>query len=113
MGKIGAILLLTAILLPAADIVEKNCLACHQKQQIPSELIYKRYLLKYSTHDRIYQAIYRYLKNPQKERSIMPPQFFLKFPMKKPLKLDDASLHESLELFLQKYDPRRKLRLKE
>jgi len=95
-------------LLTASDL-DTNCLNCHKKEQIPTYLIYKRYLLKYSTKDRIKKAIYSYLKNPTKENSIMPKPFFLKFPMKKPLHLSDEVLKKNIEEFIEKYDVKKRL----
>ena len=99
--------ILTAIIFAESenrDSLDKNCLACHQKQQIPSTLIYKRYLMKYSTNTQIEEAIFHYLKNPKKEKSIMPPQFFLKFPMKKKVELDDILLKHNIRAYLKKFD---------
>lgn len=84
--------------------LETNCLECHQKQQIPSTLIYKRYLMKYSTNTQMEEAIFHYLKDPKKEKSIMPPQFFLKFPMKKKVELDDILLKHNIRAYLKKFD---------
>jgi hypothetical protein len=61
---------------PSSYSLEKKCINCHKKQKIPSELIYRRYLMKYSTNKRIEKAIFTYLTHPKKESSIMPPQFF-------------------------------------
>ncbi len=108
MEKITIFILLLSISIHA-DILQQNCLGCHQKQQIPSQLIYKRYLLKYSTPKRIQKAIFAYLKKPKKENSIMPPQFFLKFPMKEESSLQDKKLHEIIELFLKRYDLKKRL----
>jgi cytochrome c551/c552 len=108
MGKIVLFLMLI-FLYADADILQKNCLSCHQKQQIPTHLIYKRYLLKYSTDERMKKAIYEYLKNPDKEHSIMPSAFFLKFPMKQSLHLSDFELEQSIEAFLRKYNVKKKL----
>ncbi len=94
-----------------ADIDEK-CLYCHEKQQIPSELIYKRYLMTYSGMKYIKEAMFAYLKNPSKKASIMPKQFFLKFPMKKASKLSDEELRESIEKYIEKFDIRKKLILR-
>lgn len=91
------------------NIVEKNCLACHSQQKIPSELIYRRYLLKYSTHKNIKKRLLEYLKNPKKESSIMPKQFFLKFPQKKALDLNDTTLSTSIDAYLNYYDVKKKL----
>ena len=91
------------------DALENDCLACHKAQQIPSNLIYRRYLMKYSTEYKMEQAIYTYLKDPQKTTSIMPPQFFLKFPMKEALKLDDDRLKADIKAYLKKFDIKKKL----
>ena len=84
--------------------IDKTCLSCHIQQQIPNGLIYRRYLMQYSTDRRMEEAIFKYLKNPSKETSIMPPQFFLKFPMKEKLQLDDRKLHDSIKKYLKKFD---------
>ncbi len=86
-----------------------TCLHCHIQQQIPDELIYQRYLMKYSTSDGMAKAIKVYLKNPKKENSIMPLPFFLKFPMKEVSALDDENLEKNIRAFLDRYDVRKKL----
>jgi len=110
MGKIAIVLTIVTFFLQA-DSLEQNCLNCHKKQQIPSELIYKRYLMRYSTHLSIESKMLEYLKNPQKSNSIMPPQFFLKFPMKKATILEDRVLKENIELFLNRFDIKKRLKL--
>jgi hypothetical protein len=80
------------------------CLSCHAQQQIPNRLIYKRYLMQYSTDTRMEKAMFKYLKEPNKEASIMPPQFFLKFPMKEKLKLDDEVLKVNIQEYLKKFN---------
>jgi len=90
-------------------IIQNNCLACHTKQKIPSELIYRRYLLKYSTNEKIKESLFGYLKNPKKETSIMPKQFFLKFPEKAALDLNDTALSESIDVYLEYFDVKKKL----
>ncbi len=111
MEKVVMLCLLVFSLDAKSVDVTKKCLACHQKQQIPTELIYKRYLLKYSTKTRMHKAIYTYLKSPDKTDSIMPPQFFLKFPMKPNLKFSDSELHENIDAFLDYYDVKKRLLL--
>lgn len=91
------------------DGLESQCLACHKEQQIPNHLIYGRYLEQYSAEKNIENAIYRYLINPQKEHSIMPPQFFLKFPMKEKRSMDETTLRQSIKQFIQKFDIKKKL----
>jgi len=96
----------------AIQNLEINCLSCHVQQQIPSQLIYRRYLMKYSTDKRIEEAIFTYFRHPKKENSIMPPQFFLKFPMKEKLQLDDTLLRTNIREYLKKFDIREHIIIK-
>ncbi len=84
--------------------LEINCLSCHTQQQIPNQLIYRRYLMKYSTDKRMEEAMFTYLRHPDKENSIMPPQFFLKFPMKEKLELDETVLRTNIREYLKKFN---------
>jgi hypothetical protein len=105
--------LLSLMWLGAHADLQQDCLLCHQKSQIPSGLIYKRYLLKYSTKSRIEEALYDYLKNPRQHNSIMPAPFFLKFPMKEPTKMDEKILRKNIRVYIDYFDPRKRLRLEE
>jgi len=89
--------------------LQTACLQCHQAEQIPSSLVYRRYLMRYSTPDRISKAMFRYLKNPSTSDSIMPSQFFLKFPMKEKMKMDDALLKAYIHLYIEKFDVKKRL----
>ncbi len=117
MGKIVVVLGFLSLFLFANELNTKNnaftntCLSCHQKQQIPSSLIYKRYLMKYSTDERMEEAMFKYLKDPNKEQSIMPAPFFLKFPMKEKLSLDDTVLRENIQAYLEKFSMKKRLML--
>ena len=89
--------------------LENTCLSCHVKQQIPSELIYRRYLMRYSTKEAMTEAMFTYLKKPKKETSIMPSQFFLKFPMKPNLGLSEETLRKNISTFIEVLDVKKKL----
>ncbi|MCK5854785.1 MAG: hypothetical protein KAG56_06150 [Sulfurovaceae bacterium] len=89
-------------------MLQKNCIVCHVKQKIPSELIYRRYLMRYSTHNQIRKTLLAYLKSPKKEHSIMPKQFFLKFPPKEPMEINESFLIESIDAYLDYFDIKRK-----
>ena len=112
MGKIVITLGFLSLFLYASEVdleFKKVCLECHKQQQIPSGLIYKRYLLKYSNNKYIKKAMLSYIKNPKKENSIMPKPFFLKFPMKDKIILDDSTLHRYIQLYIEMFDIRKKL----
>ena len=118
MGKLGmtfiVFMILTLSLFASEstannDDLEQKCLHCHQEQQIPNNLISKRYLMRYSTDNRIEEAMFKYLKDPKKEYSIMPAPFFSKFPMKEKSLLDDISLKQNIKAFFEKYNMKKKL----
>jgi len=90
-------------------LIEDRCLSCHKTQSIPSEIIYRRYLLKYSSKDLIREEIYKYLRSPKRENSIMPPQFFSKFPLKKSIDMSDKELRNMIDGYMKYYDVRDKL----
>jgi len=116
MGKVIFFFSLLCILVNAQDVsvedtqqLQRECLQCHVEQQIPSGLIYRRYLMKYSTFERMEKAVFSYIKNPDQKHSIMPPQFFLKFPMKEVLTLDDDKLQKMIKSYLNTFDVKKKL----
>ena len=93
--------------------LNKYCLNCHQEQQIPNSLIYRRYLQQYSTDTKMEEAILHYLKAPEKTHSIMPAPFFLKFPMKEKMTLPDVILRGNIQVYLKKFNMKKKLILEE
>ncbi len=93
--------------------LQQKCLQCHNQEQIPNELIYRRYLMTYSTQEAMKTAIMKYLKNPKQENSIMPHPFFSKFPMKEASDLDDENLKKNIQTFLNIFDLKKKLVLPE
>ena len=119
MGKIVIVLSFMSLFLYAEELntqdhsFKKNCLSCHQQQQIPSALMYKRYLMKYSTNKGMEEAMFIYMRDPKKEHSIMPAPFFLKFPMKEKIDLDDDTLRKHIETYLDMFDIKKKLMLEE
>jgi len=119
MGKIVVILGFLSLFLYAEESIiddhsfKTTCLECHQQQQIPSSLMYKRYLMKYSTNKGMEEAMFTYMKDPKKENSIMPAPFFLKFPMKEKISLDDSSLRKHIQAYLEEFDVKKKLMLEE
>ena len=92
-----------------SNTLEANCLSCHTKEQIPNRLMYRRYLMKYSTNARMEEAIFNYLKDPNQANSIMPPPFFLKFPMCEKLELDDRILRNNIKQYLDYFNLKKHL----
>ncbi len=84
--------------------LERECLQCHTAQKIPSEAIYRRYLLKYSAKETIRQKMFSYLRSPSIKKSVMPPQFFNKFSLTGRSELDDAALHQRVDEYIDYFD---------
>jgi len=101
--------LLSIVTATPSKLLQQNCINCHIKQKIPSELLYRRYLQKYSTHKNIQNQLFKYLTHPHKNSSIMPKQFFLKFPEKKASKLNETVLKESIKAYLEHFDVKKHL----
>jgi hypothetical protein len=88
-----------------------SCIECHKEQNIPSELIYRKYLMKYSSNKIIKDKMFKYLQNPKKENSIMPKQFFIKFPMKDGTDLNQTQLLYEIDKYIEKFNIADKLQL--
>lgn len=84
--------------------LQNQCLRCHNAQQIPDELIYRRYLMVYSTSARMQEAIFAYIKNPDKKNSVMHHPFFFKFPMKEKSDIEDDLLKKMIKEYLKTFD---------
>jgi hypothetical protein len=72
-------------------------------------MIYRRYLLKYSSKDVIRDKIYRYLRSPAIQESIMPPQFFSKFLLKEPTEMSNEELKDMIDGYMDYFDISHKL----
>ena len=88
----------------APPMLQKECLQCHSRQKIPSGAIYRRYLLKYSSKATIKKKMLSYLRSPSEKHSIMPPQFFSKFPVKESSELDDTQLKQLVDAYIDYFD---------
>lgn len=89
--------------------LQRDCLRCHQTHNIPSEIIYRRYLLQYSSKETIKKKMFAYLTDPSTADSIMPPQFFDKFPPKEPSELTPERLQQRINEYILHFDINKKL----
>ncbi len=107
MGRVIIYVLTMYTLLYSESIeieLQKECLSCHQRHQIPDQLIYRKYLMVYSTHDHMAEAIVKYMHHPDKKDSVMHHPFFFKFPMKQKTTLDDQRLKKLVQAYLRHFD---------
>jgi len=108
MVKIG--LILTLITTLNANNLYNACLKCHRDNRLPNKMIYKKYLMKYSTKENMKRAMFNYLKNPDPKNSIMPMPFFDKFNIQKKLDMSDEELLKYIEEFIEKFDIQKNIR---
>jgi len=111
MVNIVITLLITTIFMQASSF-KNECMRCHEKQNIPFEMIYKRYLIKYSSKSTIKQAIFKMCKNPTIERSLVPPSFLRRYGIKQACTLNDKDLYNAIEEFINFYDIKKNIQLK-
>ncbi|CAM4034249.1 hypothetical protein [Arcobacter cloacae] len=106
MVRVFLFLSLFSILLFAKNektIYETNCVACHNKIPVTIDKYFYRYLLKYSSEKDVKKAMFEFLKNPTKEKTIMAESFVTRFGIKKKTKLSDEKLMEALDIYWDKY----------
>ncbi len=102
MGKL--ILILTFFInISFANVYENNCVSCHKKQPVSIDKYFYRYLLKYSSQRAVKEAMTKFLKNPNKDTTIMPEAFIKRFGIKKKTNLTDKELKEALDSYWEKY----------
>lgn len=86
-----------------ADVYENNCVSCHEKQPISIDKYFYRYLLKYSSQRSVKEAMTNFLKNPNKDTTIMPEAFIERFGIKEKTNLTDEQLKKALDIYWEKY----------
>ena len=109
MGKITIILFLALLELKASTDFQERCIKCHKAEGIPTQELYKRYLLKYSSHTAIKAAMLKYLKNPSIKTSIMPEPFITKFGLQQKTQLSDEALKRYIDELVNTYTLKNKL----
>ncbi len=102
MAKIIIVILLT-LCFSKADIYEQNCVTCHQQIPVSIDKFFYRYLLKYSSQRAVKVALFDYLKEPSKDKTVMPEAFILRFDIKKASTLNDKELKEAIDIYWDKY----------
>ena len=91
-----------------ANSFEKNCKNCHfQTRQL--EMFISKYTLKYSSEDRIKKAIFKYIKNPSIQTSVMPRGFLNRWGVKEATTLDDIELKNSIDSYFKRYNIKNKI----
>lgn len=84
-------------------VYDTNCIKCHKKLPVSIDKYFYRYLLKYSSENSVKMSMFKYLRKPNKDMTIMPAAFIKRFGVKKETKLSDKELYEALDIYWKKY----------
>ncbi len=109
MVKIGYLLIFISVMSEASQGFQEKCILCHKAEGIPTQALYKRYLVKYSSQTKIKAAMLAYLKNPSIETSIMPAPFINKFGLQERISLSEDELKKYVDELVESFDVRDRL----
>ena len=84
-------------------IYENNCLSCHKQLSFELKSVFFDYLLKYSSEEAVKYALVDYLKNPNKDISVMNKNYIRRFGIKNPTDLNDTELKMAIDYYWDKY----------
>ena len=84
-------------------VYDNNCIKCHKKLPVSIDKYFYRYLLKYSSEANVKKSMFAYLKEPNKDMTIMPEAFIKRFGVKRKTKLSDKKLNEALDIYWEEY----------
>ncbi|MCK9491726.1 MAG: hypothetical protein M0Q24_06520 [Sulfurimonas sp.] len=107
MVRLLSFFLLFYITLSASEF-DKNCFDCHSKD-FKFHIIINKYTLKYSSEQKIKEAMVDYLKSPSIEKSILPLEYIQKFGLKEKSPLDDKTLREMIDIYYEKFNLQSKI----
>ncbi len=110
MRRVYIALIFGFISLYGENVYEKNCLPCHNNHfPISLQRMFMLYLKTYSGEMTLKSALKGYLKNPDKETSVMSDLFIDRFGIKEKTTLSDRELDEAIDIYWDMYNVRNKL----
>ena len=84
-------------------IYENDCMSCHKQLSFELKSVFFDYLLKYSSEDVVKTALIDYLKNPNKDTSVMSKNYIRRFGIKNRSNLNDTELKMAIDYYWEKY----------
>lgn len=87
----------------AQDIYENNCIKCHKNIPVSIDKYFYRYLLKHSSEKNVKNALFKYLRKPNSNTTIMPDAFIKRFGVKHKSKLSKKELNNAIDIYWEKY----------
>ena len=105
MGRLALILLLCVQWLPAESTASyARCTACHEKSAPPLSLVYRRYLMLYSSKARIQKHMVDFLVAPSKAKSAMPEGMKNRFKPQNHPSFPPQVARKAVETLIEKED---------
>ena len=92
------------------DIYTRNCIPCHEYLPSSLERMFMTYLKVYSGEFTVKESIKAYLRNPEKDMSVMSDLFIDRFGLKYKTDLSEKELEEAVKIYWEKYDVKKKLK---
>ena len=102
--------LLFSITASGDETFDHACVACHSTNIPDLQTLYFRYLQRYGSTERSFDAMRQYLQNPTIQGSTLPPQVLKSFGLHPPL--SPALLDQMIPLYFEKYDVKKRLKFK-
>ena len=89
--------------------IPPSCLACHAKTAPPLSLVYRRYLMLYSSKPRIVKRMARFLTTPGRRLSSMPEGMKNRFNPELHPAYDPQTAEKAAEAVVEKEDVLKKI----
>jgi len=86
-----------------SSVYEDNCVSCHAKMPVKIDKFFYRYLLNYSSEENLKTALIDYLKNPERQKSMLQEGLINRFGIKNKTKLNDEELKKAVDEYWQIY----------
>jgi len=104
MGKIGFLLIFSVMFSFATGDVLRQCNLCHEKKSPPFNMIYKKYLLIYSSKKRVEKAMTDFLINPTLKKSLLPKEMKKRFFPQEHPKFKKSEAKKAVKKIVKDYD---------
>jgi len=92
------------------NVYTRNCVPCHEYLPSSLERMFMSYLKVYSGELTLKESLKAFLRNPDREFSVMSDLFLDRFGVKEKTTLSEAELKEAVDIYWDKYNIRNKLR---
>lgn len=94
----------------SSDVYTRNCIPCHEYLPSTLERMFMSYLKVYSGEFTVKESLKAYLRNPDRDMSVMSELFLDRFGIKYKTDLSEQELEEAVNIYWNKFNVRNKLK---